>query len=115
MREDIDPAPLDADGNTNALADIMREDAITVWCFPLEDFKGHPRRALARRYTIAVLLWSAAYFLECGYDSIAQYELLLIRRRIDGDPWPRDWMCEGPNRDWLLEEVDFLLDVIPLL
>ncbi len=113
--DDIDPAPLDADGNTHALVDIIFDDAYYVHCLPLDEFHGNYWRARARRHALASVIFSSGIFLWYGYDNIALHQLHLVRRRIDGDPSHRDWMVDGEAKDFLLEEIDFLIDVIPLL
>jgi hypothetical protein len=107
----LDPNPLDADPTgdlqeaTVALADMI--DAAPLGVFV--GFSNNMRLALRNVLAVQVRFAALAY----GFDPqniVSQLLLESVLARLDGQPFPPDWMIASPQRDDIRDLLEAILD-----
>jgi len=105
--DDIDPLPLDPAGTIDVIEADLRALAQFVWELDLSNFAGrHVFAAKIRRFFLARRIALAASFVGCELPEFGAIILEHVLDRVDGEPWPRDWMKPSANTDFVEQEIE---------
>ena len=114
--DSIDPLPIDQGVTPDVLADLLVEQADVIRNLDADLFNGRiPTWRIVRRNVLASFVERSARFIEIGEPFVAEILLRIVRFRVDGEPFPRDWMPDSPEKDELEQELDILIDLASLL
>lgn len=116
--DDLDPFPLDPGGTPDSVELELRDLAVFVDALDLElgliDAPNN-NAAKGRRNAMSNKLTSAANAVAAGDIDSAIDQLLSLLAKLDGDPQPKDWMTESPERDALVLEIEILIILLEFL
>ncbi len=112
-----DPTPTDPGVPDNYIEEALRAAGATVAAYDLSLFNGANNNAkAARRNALSHRLVSAAKKVAAGHYSAAINILeKLLDNRLDGEPKPRDWMVESPEKQALIDEIALMIGLLELL
>lgn len=111
-----DPLPNDPGVTDGFIEDDLRTTAEIAREFDLADIEAkNDNAAQGRRNAIGNKLSAAANAIAAGDFATALDILNSLLMKLDGDPNPRDWMVDSPEKDALREEIEILIDLINLL
>ncbi len=111
-----DPTPLNPGVPPGYIGSELSDLANWVKNLPLSDFEGGfwPIQKVLRGAT-ALLLKSAAIAVAHGHYNLAILQLEALLLHIDGDPFPADWMVDGPSKTLLRMEVELMISLLEFL
>jgi len=111
----VDPLPTDPGVTPGFLEDLARTVAHDIRHMDLRKFTGRCRNLKrVRRTILACRARHAACFVHHGWYEVAIQPLDWDRLRVDGEPHPRDWMIDSPERQQLEDELDLLIGLLLL-
>jgi len=114
--DNVDPLPLDPSGTIDAIEMDLRTLAQFVWEQDLSLFTGRrPIHAWIRRFFLSSRIHWAANWVGCELPELAILQLEKVLDRVDGDPWPRDWMAPSETTDFVRQEIEDQLFLLGFL
>ncbi|MEE8155543.1 MAG: hypothetical protein V3T53_11375 [Phycisphaerales bacterium] len=118
--DNIDPLPLDPGGTPGFVEQELRDLAMFVDALDPDLELGlidapNDNAATGRRNAMSNKLTSAANAVAAGGVDGAIDQLLSLLAKLDGDPQPKDWMTESPERDALVLEIEILIILLEFL
>lgn len=114
--DDIDPFPTDPEGTEDYVESVLRDEASTISEFDLSTIEApNDNAAEGRRNAMSNKVSSAANAVASGDIEGAIEQLNSLLLKLDGDPKPKDWMAESPEKEQLLQEVVDLIELLEYL
>ncbi len=111
-----DQLPLDPGVPAGQLEEDLRELARYIRSLDCSLFEGRrPAGRCARKIGLAARLHIAAKMVSKGNLQAAESSLNRVLARVDGEPYPRDWMVESVEKDGIGEIVSLYIDLLQYL
>ncbi len=112
----VDDSPLTPGASIGVIADLTYDLAVDIYNTPLSVFEGRNNRAKrGRRIALTNLAFVASLLLDNNRDQAAEQLLEALLKKVDGEPHPRDWMADSPEKDAIAAETETLINLIELL
>lgn len=119
----VDPFPTEPAVPDDFVEQGLCNLAYTVRDLPINEFAGtrsgygpwHWWAKYIHRHRLACQIFWACQSVKCGHFDLAARKIDHALLRLDGEPWPCDWMNEGEAKEAVEAELTMLRELLELL